>query len=187
MQQRQEKHSSNGLKYPQCYDLSDDEDEGDDEEDDDEDGGGLCGSSPSSSPNLASDDDVISLSLSFLLPVHTDLCAGLNCHVTFLAVVEESESVDVFTDGVAMGLEGNSPKLDSTAVSGSFCSSSLSGSISGSGGSSYKSQSGSTGGRLERAAPEDLGPEAEVLEGRLGSVSDRSESQSLSPATDPHP
>lgn len=49
-----------------------------------------------------------------------------------------------------------------------------------------KSQPGSAGGRLGRAAA-DLLPAPAVLEERLGSESDRSESQSLSPATEPQP
>lgn len=49
------------------------------------------------------------------------------------------------------------------------------------------SQPSSAGGRLDRAALEDLPPEAEFLEERVGSESDRSESQSLSPATEPQP
>lgn len=56
----------------------DDDDDGDDDEDDEDEGEG-----PSSEKR---DEDVPSRSLSFLLPVQTDLWAGLNCHVTFLEV-----------------------------------------------------------------------------------------------------
>lgn len=119
----------------------------------------------------------------------------MNCHVTFLAVVEVSRAVAVFTlvvtDGAATGSVSVAAKLVVTSAAIVSLSllvwSSCLSSASGSGISSYKSQSVSTGGRLDRAAPEDLLPEAEVLEGRLGSLSDRSESQSLSPATEPQP
>lgn len=49
------------------------------------------------------------------------------------------------------------------------------------------SQPSSAGIRLDRAVLADLPPEAEFLEERVGSESDRSESQSLSPATEPQP
>ena len=49
------------------------------------------------------------------------------------------------------------------------------------------SQSGSVGSCLGRDTPADLSPVAELLEERLGSESDWSESQSLSPATEPQP
>lgn len=47
------------------------------------------------------------------------------------------------------------------------------------------SQPSSAGSRLDRVVLADLPPEAEFLEERVGSESDRSESQSLSPATEP--
>lgn len=49
------------------------------------------------------------------------------------------------------------------------------------------SQPSSAGIRLDRGVLADLPPEAEFLEERVGSESDRSESQSLSPATEPQP
>lgn len=67
------------------------------------------------------------------------------------------------------------------------CSVNSSLSTSGSVVSPNKSQPGSAGSRLARATPSDLLPAAEILEERLGSESDRSESQSLSPATEPQP
>lgn len=67
------------------------------------------------------------------------------------------------------------------------CSVKSSLSTSGSVVSPNKSQPGSADSRLDRAAPADLLPVAEILEERLGSESDRSESQSLSPATEPQP
>ncbi len=67
------------------------------------------------------------------------------------------------------------------------CSVKSSLSTSGSVVSPNKSQPGSAGSRLGRATLADLLPAAEILEERLGSESDRSESQSLSPATEPQP
>lgn len=67
------------------------------------------------------------------------------------------------------------------------CSVKSSLSTSGSVVSPNKSQPGSAGSRLGLAIPADLLPAAEILEERLGSESDRSESQSLSPATEPQP
>ena len=66
------------------------------------------------------------------------------------------------------------------------CSVKSSLSTSGSVVSPNMSQPGSAGRRLGRVPPVDLVP-AEILEERLGSESERSESQSLSPATEPHP
>lgn len=71
--------------FPSQNQPEEDEDGDDDEEDEDE-GEGLWVSPPPSSENLTNDDDVTSLSFSFLLPVQTDLWAGLNCHVTFFVV-----------------------------------------------------------------------------------------------------
>lgn len=51
----------------------DDDDDGDDDEDDEDEGVGLYISPPPSSVNLPANDDIASLSLSFLLPMHTDL------------------------------------------------------------------------------------------------------------------
>lgn len=67
------------------------------------------------------------------------------------------------------------------------CSLKSSLSTSGSVVSPNKSQPSSVGSRLGRAMPADLFAAAEILQERLGSVSDRSESQSLSPATEPQP
>lgn len=67
------------------------------------------------------------------------------------------------------------------------CSLKSSLSTSGSVVSPNKSQPNSVGSRLGRATPADLLPAADTLEERLGSESDRSESQSLSPATEPQP
>lgn len=61
------------------------------------------------------------------------------------------------------------------------------GSVGTSGSVVSSSQPSSAGSRLDRAVLEDLPPEAEFLEERVGSESDRSESQSLSPATEPQP
>lgn len=70
-----------------------------------------------------------------------------------------------------------------------FLSCSVKSSLSNSGSvvSPNKSHPGSAGSRLGRATPADLVPAAEILEERLGSESDTSESQSLSPATEPQP
>ncbi len=78
------------------------DDDGDDDEDDEDEGEGLWVSPPPSSVNLANDDDVTSFSFSFLLPVQTDLWAGLNCHVTFFVVDDCSTVVTGFT-GVVTG------------------------------------------------------------------------------------
>lgn len=95
---------------------------------------------------------------------------------------------------VAMGMAAVAAMLAVTPVtvparllSGPSWSVKISLSTSGSAASGDKSQSGSTGSRLDRAVPADLLPAAETLEERLGSESDRSESQSLSPATEPQP
>lgn len=143
--------------------------------------------SPPSSVNL---DDVPSLSFSFLLPVQTDLWAGLNCHVTFFDVDSTvcARCTDVVTCGVAMGAAGESARpVTFLAFPLWFLSCSVKSSLSTSGSvvSPNKSQPGSAWGRLDRATPADLLPE--ILEGRLGSESDRSESQSLSPATESQP
>lgn len=150
-------------------------------------------------------DDVTSLSFSFLLPVQTDLWAGLNCHVTFFVVDDCSDCVNCFVitvvvvvaaglvdatgaDCVASMLVVTPLTLLAPPPSLLFLSGSLKGSLSTSGSppSSYMSQPRSAGGRLDRAtSPADL--PAEILEERLGSESDRSESQSLSPATEPQP
>lgn len=147
--------------------------------------------------NLTKDDDVISLSFSFLLPVQTDRWAGLNCHVTFF-VVDCSAVVVVLTEaetgGVAVGTAGVAAALVETAATVPdlpllFLSCSVKSSLSTSGSvvSPNRSQSGSAGSRLGRATPADLLPDVEILEERLGSESDRSESQSLSPATESQP
>lgn len=144
---------------------------------------------PPISVNFTSDEDINSFSFSFLLPVHTDLWAGLNCHVTFF-VDDCSSIVDVFTGVVtgcvAMGMPGVVDMLvvASVAFHAFSCSVKRSLSTSGSVVSPNKSQPGSAGSRLDRAG---LLPAAEILMDRLGSESDRSESQSLSPATDPQP
>lgn len=151
-------------------------------------------------------DDVTSLSFSFLLPVQTDLWAGLNCHVTFFVVDACSVNCLVITvvvvvvaaglvdptgaDCVASMLVVTPLTLLAPPPSLLLLSGSLKGSLSTSGSpaSSYMSQPRSAGGRLDRATPpEDLPAAAEILEERLGSESDRSESQSLSPATEPQP
>lgn len=67
------------------------EEDGDDVDEEEEEEPGLLHSPAPSSGSLT--DDVISLSFSFLLPVQTDLWAGLNCHVTFLVVDAVSGSV----------------------------------------------------------------------------------------------
>lgn len=154
-----------------------------------------------SSGNLS--DDVISLSFSFLLPVQTDLWAGLNCHVTFFAVDAVSGSVAclVVVATVAAGLDATGADclasmqvvtpltlLDPLLLSLLSCSLKASVNSSGWTSSSYTSQVGSAGGRLGRAAMLlDLLPVAETLDERLGSESDTSESQSLSPATESQP
>lgn len=71
------------------------DDDGDDDEDDEDEGEGLWVSHPPRSVNLT-DDDVTSFSFSFLLPVQTDLWAGLNCHVTFFVVDDCSTDVAGF-------------------------------------------------------------------------------------------
>lgn len=68
----------------QLFTIQPDEDDDDDDEED-EDEESLLALPALCSVNLTT-DDVISFSLSFLLPVQTDLWAGLNCHVTFFDV-----------------------------------------------------------------------------------------------------
>lgn len=171
------------------------EDDGDDDEDDEDEGEGLWFSPPPSSVNLTKDDDVASFSFSFLLPVQTDLWAGLNCHVTFFVVDDCSTGaaafIGVVTGWVDVGMACVPAMLVETPVTFlalplMFLSCSVKSSLSTSGSvvSPNKSQPGSAGSRLGRA---DLLPAAEILEERLGSESDRSESQSLSPATEPQP
>lgn len=142
----------------------DDDDE--DDEDDEDEGEGLYVST-SISVNLAN-----SLSFSFLLPVQTDLWAGLNCHVTFFvtdccsssaagfaAVV--TGSISVGSTGVATMLVVTFPNLPMSSCS---CSVKSSLSTSGSVASPNASQSGSTGSRFGRATPADLLPAPETLE-----------------------
>lgn len=158
-----------------------DGDEDEDEEDEEE---------GSRSINLAMDGDIAPLSLSFLLPVQTDLWAGLNCHVTFFVADAGSVGVAGWSDPVGLVAMGTSwlaampvvPSLTFLAPSRG-----PGGSVGPSGSALSSSQPSSAGGRLDRAALEDLPPEAELLEERAGSESDRSESQSLSPATEPQP
>lgn len=167
----------------------------DDDEDDEDEGEPLWVSSPLSSVNITDDDDVISFSFSFLLPVQTDLWAGLNCHVTFVDAC--STVVDRFTGEVtrwvAMGMVVESSRLLVTPVSFLalpllFLSCSVKSSLSTSGSvvSPNKSQPGSAC-SFDRDVAAALFPAEEILGGRLGSESDRSESQSLSPATEPQP
>lgn len=187
------------MKAPQPFtNQPEEDDDGDDDEDDEDEGEGLWVSPPPSSVNLTDDDDVTSFSLSFLLPVQTDLCAGLNCHVTFF-VVDDCSTVDVCLTGVvtgwvAMGMACVTAMLVVTPVTFLAlpllflsCSRKSSLSTSGSVVSPNKSQPISAGSRFGRAMPADLLLAAEILEERLGSESDRSESQSLSPATEPQP
>lgn len=154
-----------------------------------------------SSGNLS--EDVTSLSLSFLLPVQTDLWAGLNCHVTFLVVEAVSGSVACLVVVVLAAAVAGLDATGADCVASMLvvtplslldpplllsCSLKASLSSSGSTSSSYVSQVGSADGRLGRAAPPlDLLPVAATLEERLGSESDTSESQSLSPATESQP
>lgn len=202
------------LKTPPVFlpTQPEEEEDGDDDEEEEEEEGGLLHSPAPSSGNLS--DDVISLSFSFLLPVHTDLWAGLNCHVTFLVVEAVSGSVACLwvVATVAAGLDAAGgvcvasmlvvtplTLLDPPLWSLLSCSLKLSLGSSGSASSWYvSSQVGSAGGRLGRAAPPPppLPPPppppvlllvAETLEERVGSESDRSESQSLSPATESQP
>lgn len=177
------------------------EEDGEDDEDEEEEEGRLLHSPVPSSGNRS--DDVISLSFSFLLPVQTDLWAGLNCHVTFFVVDPVSGSVAclVVVATVAAGLDATGADcvasmlvvtpltlLDPLLLTLLSCSSKASLSSSGSTSSSYVSQVGSADGRLGRAVlPLGLLPVAETLEERLGSESDTSESQSLSPATESQP
>lgn len=180
-------------------DQPDEDEDGDDDDDEDEDEeDGLLVSPPPCSVNLTNDDDVTSLSFSFLLPVQTDLWAGLNCHVTFFDVDVCSAGaagfVGVVAGLVAMGTACVSDMLVVTPLTFLtlpllFLSCSLKSSLSTSGSvvSSNMSQPSSSGSCLGRATPADLFPAAEILEERLGSESDRSESQSLSPATEPQP
>lgn len=174
------------------------EDEDGDDEDDEDVEDGLLASPPPCSVNLTNDDDAISFSLSFLLPVQTDLWAGLNCHVTFFVVDDCSAGVTTFvgvvTGLVAMGTACVTAMVVVTplaflALLLLLLSCSLKSSLrtSGSVVSSNMSQPNSPGSRLGRAIPADLLTAAEILEERLGSESDRSESQSLSPATEPQP
>lgn len=187
----------------------DEDEDGDDDEEEEEEEEGLLVSSPPCSGNLIDvNDDVTSLSFSFLLPVQTDLWAGLNCHVTFFVVDDCSDCVNCFVimvvvvvvaaglvdatgaDCVASMLVVTPLTLLAPSPSLLFLSGSLKGSLSTSGSppSSYMSQPRSAGGRLDRATPPaDLLAAADILEERLGSESDRSESQSLSPATEPQP
>lgn len=170
-----------------------DEDDDDDDDEDAEDGLWVPPSPRSAS--LTTDTDVGCFSLSFLLPVQTDLWGGLNCHVTFF--VADGCSVADFageTGVVAVGMGRIAAMLVVTpltflALPLLFLSSSMKSSVSTSGSvaSPNKSQLSSAGGRLGCATPTDLFAAAEILEGRLGSESDRSESQSLSPASDPQP
>lgn len=88
------------------------------------------------------------------------------------------------TDDVAAMLVVTPETLPALLLLFRSCSVKSSLSTSGSVVSPNKSQSGSAGSRFGRP---DLLPAAEVLEERLGSESDRSESQSLSPATEPQP
>lgn len=176
-----------------------DEDGDDDEEEDEDEEDGLLVSPPPCCVNLTNDDDVTSLSFSFLLPVQTDLWAGLNCHVTFFAVDVCSTGVAAVVGVVVVGLVamGTACVTDMLVVTPLtfltlpllFLSCSLKSSLSTSGSvvSSNMSQPSSSGSCLGRARPADLVPAAEILEERLGSESDRSESQSLSPATEPQP
>lgn len=127
--------------------------------------------------------------------MHTDLWAGLNCHVTFLVVV----SVVACLTGAGAGCADRATPGDAAmlvvtpvlflALPLLFRSCSVKSSLSTSASvvSPNKSHPGSAGSRLGRAAATDLVPAAETLEERLGSESDRSESQSLSPATEPQP
>lgn len=182
-----------------------DEDGDDDEEEEEEEEGLLISPSPCSGKLIDVNDDVTPLSFSFLLPVQTDLWAGLNCHVTFFVVDACSACVNCFVitvvvvvaaglvdatgaDCVASMLVVTPLTLLAPPSSLLFLSGSLKGSLSTSGSppSSYMSQPRSAGGRVDRATP-DLLAAAEILEERLGSESDRSESQSLSPATEPQP
>lgn len=176
------------------------EEDGDDDDEEEEEEGGLLHSPAPSSGNLT---DVISLSFSFLLPVQTDLWAGLNCHVTLFVVDAVSGSVAclVVVATVVAGLDATGADcsasmlvvtpltlLDPPLLLLLSCSLKVSLSSSGSASSSYVSQVGSADGRSGRAAPPaDLLVVAETLEERLGSESDRSESQSLSPATESQP
>lgn len=176
------------------------EEDGDDDDEEEEEEGGLLHSPAPSSGNLT---DVISLSFSFLLPVQTDLWAGLNCHVTLFVVDAVSGSVAclVVVATVVAGLDATGADcsasmlvvtpltlLDPPPLLLLSCSLKVSLSSSGSASSSYVSQVGSADGRLGRAAlAADLLVVAETLEERLGSESDRSESQSLSPATESQP
>lgn len=126
--------------------------------------------------------------------MQTDLWAGLNCHVTFFVVDSCSRDVAGFsvvvTGSVSMemgdgaAVVADTPMLPALDVS---CFVNISLITSDSVCTGDKSQSGSTGSRLGRATMADLLPEAEILDERLGSESDRSESQSLSPATEPQP
>lgn len=177
----------------------DEDDDGDDDEEDEDEEEGLLVSPPPCSVNLTNDDDdVTSFSFSFLLPVQTDLWAGLNCHVTFFVVDDCSTGVASFV-GVVAGLVAMGTAcvtamlvvtpLTFLALPLLFLSCSLKSSLSTSGSvvSSNMSQPSSAGSCSGRAMPADLLPAAEILEERLGSESDRSESQSLSPATEPQP
>lgn len=173
----------------------DEDDDGDDDEDEEGEWRDRGISSPPISLNLPYDDDgVNSFSFSFLLPVHTDRWAGLNCHVTFFVVVDGSAADDSFTcvvvGCVAMASSGVAAIQVVTLVTvlallslfRSCCVKSSVG-TSASVTSPYMSQSGSAGSRCGWDTAADLIPES--LEQRLGSESDRSESQSLSqPSTD---
>lgn len=177
------------------------EEDGEDDEEEEEEEGGLLHSPVPSSGNLI--DDAISLSFSFLLPVQTDLWAGLNCHVTFFVVDADSGSVAclVVVATVVAGLDATGADCvasmlvvtpltlrDPLLLLLLSWSLKTSRGSSGSTSSSYVSQVGSAGGRLGRAMLLlDLLPVAETLEERLGSESDTSESQSLSPATESQP
>ena len=188
-----------------------DEDEDGEEEEEGDDGKGQCASSGPWSAYLSDDD--LDDSLSFLLPVHTDLCAGLNCHVTFLvvdacsnvaaalAISSAGSGVTPWTNpGVVITLVVAATVTVVTlllrllppmvAPSSSSSSSSNSGSTSGSVTSWNWSQLGSAvGGRFGRMGPDEgllLAPRT-LEEGRWGYESEASESQSLSPARDPQP
>lgn len=174
----------------------DEDDDGDDDEDDEDEEEGLL-VPPSPFSDLTVDDDATSFSFSFLLPVQTDLWAGLNCHVTFF-VVDCSTGVAIL-DGIVMGFVATGTDcvtamlvvtpLTFLALPLLFLSCSLKSSLSTSGSvvSSNMSHPRSAGSSLGRAMTADLLPAAEILEERLGSESDKSESQSLSPATEPQP
>lgn len=162
-------------------DYEDGDDDVDDEDEDEEEEEGPR------SMNLAFEGEIASFSLSFLLPVQTDLWAGLNCQVTFFVVAGCSVGVAAVFDTVGFVAMGT-PWVAAMLVVTSLTFLALSrGSVGTSGSAVSSSQPSSAGGGLERAELEDLPPEAEFLEERVGSESERSESQSLSPATEPQP